>query len=167
MLAQAKFIAFKNLFFSFRWRISWNSVPGLLKAVFHYGNKIEEGQSKKLRYLANFWSAKTPFLAAFAGLPRWAQVGYFPFAESGKLPRWAIEATGSAVSRGSEDGNFLTTHLGNSRATHLEPPTIHRDLPQNDRLCSPTSHIGTPRSVHQKPTYFWKQFSSDLGPGSF
>ena len=54
------------------------------------------------------------------------------------------------------------------RATHLGPPTIQRDLPQNDRLCSPTNHIiGTPRSVHQQPTYFWKQFSSDLSPGSF
>ena len=104
-------------FFSFRWRISWNSVPGLLKAVFHYGNKIEEGQSKKLKYLANFWAARTPFWAAFAGLARWAQVGYFPFAESGKLPRWAIEATrlGSAAAQRTEISWRLTS------ATHGQP----------------------------------------------
>ena len=31
-------------------------------------------------------------------------------------------------------------------------PTIQRDLPQNDRLCSPTNHIGTPRSANDSPT---------------
>ena len=56
--------------------------------------KLRRVSQKKLKYLASFWAARTPFWAAFAGLARWAQVGYFPFAESGKLPRWAIEATG-------------------------------------------------------------------------
>ena len=83
-----------------------------------------------------------------------------------------IEATrlGSAVAQRTEISWRLTS------ATHGTPPraaqpTIQRDLPQNDRLCSPTNHIGTPRSanamIYQQPSYFWKQFSSDLGPGSF
>ena len=154
MLAHGKFIAFKNLFFSFRWIISWNSVPGLLRAVFHFATEIEEGQSKKLSFLANFWSARTPFLAAFAGLARWAQVGYFPFAESGKLPRWAIEATRLGCEpwlRGRKFPDDSPRQL-TGNPPRAAQPTIQRDLPQNDRLCSPTNHIGTPRSANDSPT---------------
>ena len=171
MLAHGKFIAFKNLFFSFRWIISWNSVPGLLRAVFHFATEIEEGQSKDLKYLANFWSARTPFLAAFTGLARWAQVGYFPFAESGKLPRWAIEATRLGCEPWLRGRKFPDDSPRQLTAPHLGPPS-----PPFNEIChkmiasvhqqTTLGHLVLPM-IHQQPTYFWKQFSSDLGPGPF
>ena len=90
----------------------------------------------------------------------------FPLPRVGNFRGGQYRGNPARLSRGSEDGNFLTTHLGNSRATHLGPPTIQRDLPQNVHQLTTLGYLVLPM-IHQQPTYFWKQFSSDLGPGSF
>ena len=108
--------------------------------------------SQKIEISRKFLGRNDSFLGCFC------RVGQVSAGRLFSLCReWETSAVGNRgnparLTRGSEDGNFLTTHLGNSRATHLEPPTIHRDLPQNDRLCSPTNHIGTPRSANDSPT---------------
>ena len=107
------------------------------------------GQTKILKYLANFWAASTPFLAAFAGLARWAQVGYFPFAESGKLPRWAIEATRLGCEPGLRGRKFPDD---SPRQLTGNPPRAAHHSTRSATKCSPTNHIGTPRSANDSPT---------------
>ena len=153
MHAQGKFIAFKKFFFSFRWRILWNSLPILLRAVFHFGTEIEDSENFEIS--RKFLGCKYSFFGCFC------RVGQVSAGRLFSLCReWETSAVGNieATRLGCEPGlrgrkfpddspRQLTgnppraAHHSRRSATKRSPLFTNKPHYWDTSFCSPTTHI--------------------------